>query len=314
MRSRSVPALALGVVLCGAARAVMVADPPGRRLNPPPPSYGPERGGWEYVGAWGRFAGIAVSRRHFLTAKHVGGRVGGWFRYRGDDYRAVGRYLVPGADLALWQVERDLPGWAPLAWNPVAPGTRCVVVGRGLAPGTPVERDGRRVGWRWGDSDGRFTWGDAPIARTMRDDAGESLLVGAFTRDGCGLATGDSGGGVFVRVDGHWALAGICRSVERDWSAAPGGTPVMAAALYDARGFFRLARGRWERVPDTAPATSFWFASRVGDRRDFLGAILDAPPGPDWFRIRIAAALAGAGALAATLLAARRLSSRRRRP
>ena len=290
MDRRVAPALLAGISACGLpAGAVFTAEAPGRRLDAPPrATYGDERGGWAYCGAWGDYGGVAVGRHWFLTARHVGGHIGGVFVFQGKEYRAVARTELGDADLVLWQVDGDLPTWAPLHSGLAGTRLRAVVVGRGLAPGAPVMASGRRVGWTWGRMDGRTSWGDADLVGRSTLPGGEVVLVGAFTRNGCALATGDSGGGVFVREQGRWALAGICRSTQRTWRKEDGSGSPLAASLLDSRGY--VPEGDATGAPGTAPtraggAPTLWSASRVSDHAVRIRAVVDGRPGPDWHRI-----------------------------
>ncbi|MFM7322374.1 MAG: hypothetical protein ACKO5K_12740, partial [Armatimonadota bacterium] len=260
------------------------ADPPGRRLDPPPRArYGDELGGWAYCGAWGDYSGVAVGRHWFLTAKHVGGHIGGVFVFQGKEHRAVARTEVGNADLVLWQVEGDLPTWAPLHSGLAGDRLRAVVVGRGLAPGEPVVAAGRRVGWTWGRADGRMSWGDGDLVGRATLSGGETVLIGAFTPQGCAVATGDSGGGVFVREGGRWALAGICRSTQRLWRRADDAGTTLVASLWDSRGFVPADSGG--RVSsELLGRPSAWVASRVSDHAVRIRAVIGGRPGPDWHR------------------------------
>jgi len=261
-----------------------VADAPGRRLDPPSRgAYGDARGGWEYCGAWGDYTGVAVGRHWFLTAKHVGGHIGGVFVLQGKEHRAVARTEIADADLVLWQVDGDFANWAPLHSGLAGDQLPAVVVGRGLAAAGPVMVAGRRVGWRWGALDGRMSWGATRLAGKATLPGGEAVLVGAFAPDGCTVATGDSGGGVFIRENGRWALAGICRSTGNAWQGASGRPARLVASLWDSQAFLPLRPDGTVEMAARGRPTG-WMASRVADHALRIRTIVDGRPGPDWHR------------------------------
>jgi len=275
--------------------AVIVTGPTGRRSDPPDTRlFGTERGGWNYVGEWGIFTGVSVGPHHFLTARHVGGRVGNLFRYQGSDYATIEQTPVEGADLVLWKVDRRLPSWAPLARRPLGEGTRVVVVGRGRAPGQQVLRDGIPVGWTWGKDDHALSWGEAPLSGTHSSRKGEPLWEFAFDDNGCGLAAGDSGGGVFVRENRRWALVGICHATQGLWKPTREGVRPFGACLWDIRGYAIDKSGSPVQDPGKA-VPSRWFASRVDLHAGTVARV--AAPEP-WLDNRKKATAAGLMALA----------------
>jgi len=288
----------------GSAHAVLVATPPGRRTDPPPSAqYGKERGGWDYVGEWGRFTGTAIGPRHFLTAKHVGGKIGQPFRFQGSDFVTVEAKPIEGADLMLWKVDRDLPTWAPLARKALEPGARVVVMGRGRAPGAAVERDSKPVGWTWGADDGAMSWGEAPLQGVRATTKGDPLWAFAFDINGCGLTAGDSGGGVFVRERGKWALIGICHATQGIFRVENGTAKSFGAGLWDTTGYAISKTS--EPLPDTGtPVPSLWFASRVDLHAGTLAATAVPLPWP--VSTPVIAVVGGMGLLAGGALSAAR--------
>ena len=294
------------------ASAVLVAEAPGRRTEPPSAArYGNERGGWDYVGEWGRFTGVAIGPRHFLTAKHVGGKVGQEFRFRGNVYTAVESTPVGDADLRLWKVDRDLPAWAPLARRALEPGARAIVVGRGRAPGKPVLRDGKPIGWAWGADDGAMSWGMAPLQGVRSSEKGQSLWTFAFDHDGAGLAAGDSGGGVFVRERGRWALAGICHATQGIFRIEGDTGKSFGACLFDTTGY-AIRKDSGPIVDTGSPVPSLWFASRVDVHAGELAAT--AVPLPWQISPPILTVMGGAGILIGGYYGAKRRRGRQNRP
>lgn len=89
-------------------------------------------------------------------------------------------------------------------------------------------------GWMLGGQDGKKRWG---LGRFTRSE-GENL-ISSFTRDGCMITPGDSGGPVFVKdTDGKWKLAGInYGSFYWPWSK-DGGYNTFTATLIDQTGLW----------------------------------------------------------------------------
>ena len=100
----------------------------------------------------------------------------------------------------------------------------------------------RLVGWRWGPEDRVQSWGTNTVADVV--DGGPRLgrvLAFAFDPAGgeaaAGLSAGDSGGGVFLDVDGTWKLAGINYGVDGPFRFDPA-SAAFNASIFDARGLY----------------------------------------------------------------------------
>ncbi len=267
------------------AQAIFRLGEPARVFTPPG---GALRGsGWQYVGQWGGFVGTAIAPHYFVTAKHVGGWAGNKFTYRGRAYTAEARFAAPSGDLAVWRVREAMPAWASLYARPDERGRTVLLIGRGTSRGEPVYAKGALRGWRWGNGDGRQSWGlnrveaALPASPTGAPDVADLL---AFTFDSQAgplegqVSAGDSGGGVFLydERDKKWKLAGVLYAVDAHYSPTPDPQNLMSAGIFDARGLYRLGPdGAMNFVSprNPLPQPAVAYASRVSSALPFLLAV-----------------------------------------
>lgn len=241
--------------------------------------------GWEFQGRWGGFLGTPVGPFHFLTAKHVGGTVGGIFSWNGTNYTTVGKVDHPTADLTLWRVSRRFPRYAPLYTASSEVGRSIVVFGRGLIRGAEVRVANASPmplrGWKWGRSTGVMRWGENRVDGVVTIQRATYLAVG-FDRTGgvneATLASGDSGGAVFIRDGGTWKLAGINYGVEADF-AANASQASFRAAIFDAGGlFYGASLSQRFFIPDRpADVRSAWVATRVSSYAAWIRSTAGLP-------------------------------------
>src|SRR5688500_9341878 len=212
------PALALlsgallSLALATPARAILLYSTAQR--NTWAPSGTIYNSGWQYQGYWGSFAGTPISARHFITAGHVGGAVGQTFHFRGQNYTARAMFDDPNSDLRIWQVDRNMPYWAPIYRGFAEQGKQAVLHGRGTQRGGDIYVSGQKKGWYWGGYDGKLSWGTNLVSATQSGGTGiGTLLRTTFDRTGGrdegALAGYDSGGGMFINDGGKWKLAGV---------------------------------------------------------------------------------------------------------
>ncbi len=243
--------------------------------------------GWQYEGTWGGVLGTAIAPNYFLTAKHVGGAVGGTFSYDGSSYTTVAKFDSPNTDLTLWQVSGTFSSYAPLFTGSGETGQDLVVVGRGTQRGSAVTVSGASPsdtrGWLWGTGDGVQRWGRGSVADTSDFGTGlGQMLVVPFDRnsglpDTVTLSTGDSGGGVFIQQGGVWKLAGINYGVESSFRTTANGS-TFNAAIFDAGGLYFDSGSGYQLVPDQAgDIAASWVATRVSSNLGWIGGITGVP-------------------------------------
>lgn len=171
-----------------------------------------------YVGSWNGSSAVCISPNWIISAKHVGGNVGGYFSMRGVQYRAVEIVEHPTQDIELIRVAGTLPGYHRLATG-VTPGDVGVLGGWGVTGSATYNN-----GYAW-SGPRRETWGMNTI------EGVGSLMTVRFDNPGAPeavpheaiFAVNDSGAGLFVyAADGSLELAGVAVSVTGFGSSAYG--------------------------------------------------------------------------------------------
>jgi hypothetical protein len=240
------------------ARAVIIIGPvdsstgkPAGGQNLSAPFGDPTQSGWQFEGVWqGNFTGTPIAPSYFITANHLGGGIGDTFTFQGVNYTVTNRFLDPNAqDLAIWQVNGTFPTYAALYTGADEAGQAMMVFGRGGPPGPNTANGVALNGWQWPNGGTGLTWGtnqvvsagpiqDAPTGQYLlyQFDASLGPNTGALT-------AGDSGGGVFIRKNGVWELAGVNFAAGGPYNTLPSSDPrstqtAFNASLYDARGLY----------------------------------------------------------------------------
>ncbi len=245
--------------------------------------------GWHWQGNWVGFSGTPVGTNWFLTAKHVGGRVGDALILDGVSHITTASFADPNTDLRLWRVCTPFDSFAPLHAGSNEAGRVGVLLGRGLGRGSEmVLTNGDQLelrGWRWGGAGGVLRWGLNRISGYEDyNEQKSALLRGTFDENGGAdeamLTGGDSGGGVFVQRAGRWELAGIALAVDGPFSYTPDG-PGVNAALFDRRGFYESSGDGWTLIPNEGlPRPAAFYATRVSSRLDWIMETMRANPEP----------------------------------
>lgn len=126
-------------------------------------------------------------------------------------------------------------------------------------------------GWMLGSQDGKKRWGTGRFTRTEGEN-----LISVFTRDGCMITPGDSGGPVFVKdTDGKWKLAAInYGSFYWPWSK-DGGFNTFSATLIDQTGlWYYFAPFAWYYAPCGMPQPSESFHTAIAPRSAWIKSVV----------------------------------------
>jgi hypothetical protein len=207
--------------------------------------------GWDYVGSVNGASGVYLGNYDgsywVLTAGHVGA---GNFTLNGTTYSVVDGSSVSltnddGAvvDLTLFRISAD-PGLATLALSDSTPatGTSVTMIGYGLNRGATATRwdtswnesqFGVYRGYKWTGASAK-RWGKNTVVGTATNGTTEYFTTTFLSTNGSAQATvGDSGGGVFITVNGTVELAGSMGLVS-SFSGQPGSTSVYGNQTYNA--------------------------------------------------------------------------------
>lgn len=221
--TRAIRAVAAVLVVAFApSRASAVVVAPGAGADSPEFGAG-------YIASWGGASAVAVGERWLLSARHVGGGVGGGATLAGESFVADRIVDNRTEDLQLIHVDRALPGWHELATadHAVVPGQPVLLGGFGYRAGSGLA-DGTGYDWSGGPGE---AWG-----RNRADQVGGRVLI-RFDSPGSAaaeprealFALSDSGGGLFTQgVDGVLRLAGIAVSTSSGFGSTRFGDYALA--------------------------------------------------------------------------------------
>ena len=210
---------------------------------------------WDYVGSIGSGSVVAVGNRHVLTNRHFNPQVGQTVVMEGVNYTVQEVVDAPAysgntPDLRMLKLDAPLPGYYDLytgIFN--MPNKNLIIVGTGYSGTIDIPSDsytwssgtGRQK--RWGTNEyTSLTW--VPVGSfnsfclQMNFDVGDSQYE-------AGLASGDSGSGIFFNDGGTWKLAAVGAYIGARSGASP---------PYDVSwGISMFLHGDW--IPDATTMT-----------------------------------------------------------
>ncbi len=255
------------------ASAVITFGGTGNNDTTPPDGVG------SYEGDFGSFIGTTISSNVLVTANHVTGSTTGTFVFNGTTYNV--QIAATLDDLALWQIapndNASFSTYAPLYTGSSETGLSLVVVGRGVQRGTAITG-----GWDWGSGTGAVSWGTNTVSAIDTDgDLGESGAFGGdflqFDFDNNPvdpnegiIASGDSGGGVFVDNNGVYELDGINSLVDTVLNSS--GT-ALSAALYDTNGYYEEGPDGLVQIENNPAQPESSFATRISSKLGLVGVV-----------------------------------------
>lgn len=262
-----------GIVLFG------TSDP---EVNTTPPT-GVTNSGWELQGFWSFFNGTPIGPHHFITAAHVGGTVGDPFFFQEAFYTTVSTAKDPGSDLQIWEVRETFPAFAKLYDGVTETGLELFVFGRGRIRGEPVMVNSTLKGWAWGVYDLQLRWGRNRVSSVIQLQGQPTLQVNFDSNGGTNeahLATGDSGGGLFIQQSGEWRLAGINWTTDGPYNTTPTGAG-FDAAIFDEGGLYVGGSDSWQLIADIGPnRPGSFYSTQIRGRLSWIQSILALPTTP----------------------------------
>ena len=269
-------------VLSPHASAIITFGGTGNNYTTPPDGVG------NYEGLFGAYLGTPISSNFMLSAAHIVGAPTQGFAFNNGTSTTTNynmQLVVTLDDLAVWEIApgggNSFSEYAPLYTGNSEQGLSVVDVGRGYSRGSAVTG-----GWNWGSQSGSVSWGTNTIASIDPDtEINASLLLGnsgAFGGDflqydfdnnpsdpnECILASGDSGGGLFVSNNGVYQLAGINTAVSSVWNS--GGGNYLLNSLYDEFGYYDYnSSGQLVQITSHTPMSSY--ATRLSSKTNLIG-------------------------------------------
>ncbi len=292
------------LLIPGRAHAVLFYDTGDPTHNTTAPTGAYADSGWQYEGTFGNFLGTMIGSQYFVTAQHIGvasntfvsdakfnGVADVTYNVDTSANGGVGYWDIPGSDLRVYKIVQTFSSYAQLYTGTGEVGQTLVVNGMGGGRGNSIFVDSGLgpvlKGWGGSGTDAVARWGTnqfSSIVPASQSPVGE-LLVAQFNAlpgtDEATLTGGDSGGGVFIKDNGVWKLAGVNYAIDGSFSTTtpPKDSNSFAADLFDKGGLWEGSDASgWTFNPDTPiDNPSQFYASRVSDYTLPLDSIIGVP-------------------------------------
>ncbi|MFN2476150.1 MAG: hypothetical protein ABR526_07415 [Chthoniobacterales bacterium] len=281
-------AVLLAVATRQPAQAIILYGTDNPVANTTAPGGALANSGWQFEGQWGAFLGTPIAPHFFVTAKHVGGSIGQIFLFQGVEYKTTAEFADPSTDLHIWQVAETFPSYAPLYDGVDEVGRQLVAIGRGTQRGAEVTFGGGSRGWSWGTADGVQRWGQNVVSQVVSGGPANEYLFASFDqppgdrRSSAGgneahASAGDSGGGVFIKTNGFWKLAGIIYGIDGPFYTSPSGAGSFIAALFDARNFYYYDGANYVLISGASPVPTGFYSTRISSRMGWIRTVIGTP-------------------------------------
>ena len=184
----------------------------------------PDGSPWNYVGRLENHlsapaSAIYLGNRYVVTASHVI-EDSHLFVLNGVGYprdTSFTQVTLQNTDMRILRIVGD-PGLPPLPLidpNDSEFNQPCTIMGYGVGKATPVPNQG----WNWGDDTTRLKrWATNNTLGTYRVFSNQNQIITSFDRSAGNregqLTSGDSGGALFIKVNGVWKFAGLAVDVD----------------------------------------------------------------------------------------------------
>lgn len=201
-----------------------------------------------------------ISPTWAIRAQHTVQEGTGSILQDGIPHTIVRTVNLPGTDLALSEVDTPFPRYSQMYQGVAAPGSEEMIFGHGFQnKGAPIYTPGTTdhlAGWTFANTYNQYGWGRNLLQETTNVQIGSSVtncLYSTFNaptlddgtpnpqflgNDEATAAFGDSSGGVFIKQDGVWKLAGCIYAIDAGVYTEPNGTTPWTGAIFDARGMY----------------------------------------------------------------------------
>jgi len=181
------------------------------------------------VGRWGYIAScVAVSSNCIITAQHPSGNLNTPVSIGGKAYTIAQIWNHSTADLRVVKLYgANLANFVDIYENTNEVGKNIVMGGYGKGRGNSLQTGGVTYGYEWdGSNNSTLRFGTNKINYTLNNRLLLGLISNVIVADFDGLGEGmstayegaagnyDSGCGWFIKDNGIWKVAGLCRAVE----------------------------------------------------------------------------------------------------
>lgn len=299
-RSAALAFLAACALLIQPAGAVVFYETADPNHNATAPTGAYLDSGWQYEGLFGGFLGTMISPQLFITAQHIGvqsstfvstslfnGVADVTYTIDTSANSNVGFWDITGTDLRIYKINETFATYAQLYTASNEVGQTLVTNGRGGPRGDEVIVSAESKGWKTGGSDGIARWGANEVSTIYSTPVGDVLAADFNAVTGVEetfLASGDSGGGLFIKDGATWKLAGVNYAIEAnfDTNNITGDGSEFAGAIFDKGGLYQGSdAGGWTLIPNTgADIPEQFFASRISTNVTEINAVIQAVPEP----------------------------------
>jgi len=278
--------------LCPTARAIVTYGTAGYNVPPAPGNVD------QYEGIFDGVAGTPITSNMMVTAAHIFPATNNVPFVFNNGTNTPTTYAVQVVatldDLAVWEIApnsgQSFSLTAPMYTGNSETGLSMVDVGRGYGQGSAVTG-----GWAW-NTDTQPTglsWGTNTVASVDTDTSigaggnfGGDFLQYNFdpsptNENECIVAKGDSGGGVFVDVNGTYELDGVnsffgvrvpMGDTDYVYNLTDANQNVLSDALYDTQNYYA-----WDGYTSDAPTKittaipESSYATRISSKQNFIG-------------------------------------------
>ena len=231
--------------------------------------------GWDLQGKWGEFTGIPIASQFFITVQHVG--LYDTFLLNGITY-SVQLFIDDWqSDLRIVKINETFPKFAQLYESQDEKGKNTVVFGRGVVRGLDVIVNNKLKGWTWNNYGENLRWGENIVDDIIITYSGVDVLKMTFNpqknTDVMSFSRGDSGGGVFIKQDNTYKLAGVNYVTDGPYSFNNLGDNVIAGSIFDETELYKYDKTGWSRI--IAPSIGSSYAIRISFRINWIKRVLE---------------------------------------
>lgn len=231
--------------------------------------------GWDLQGKWGEFTGVPIAPQFFITVQHAG--LYDTFLLNGISYSVQLFVDDWQSDLRIVKINETFSKFASLYEGQDEKGKNTIVFGRGVSRGEDIIVNNKLKGWKWNNYGENLRWGGNVVDDIIITYSGVDVLKMTFdpqkNLDVISFSRGDSGGGVFIKQNNIYKLAGINYVVDGPYSLNNLGDNVLAGSLFDETDLYKYDKTGWSKI--TNPSIGASYAIRISFRINWIKRVLE---------------------------------------